>query len=130
MIYSSGKVVTALVMAILADRGLIDYEAPIAKYWPEFAASCNGVANCEKARITVQDMMSMSGKIPYLAEKNPIPWDFLHDLGIEHHFLLSQTNQQTEKVKAAIERSPLIDTAIIPLNEAELKIVDEVYSRG
>ena len=36
---------------MLAERGALDYEAPVAKYWPEFAA--NG-----KAKITVADAMA------------------------------------------------------------------------
>ena len=34
----------------LADRGLIDYDTPVAEYWPEFGA--NG-----KADITVREVM-------------------------------------------------------------------------
>ena len=30
---------TATVIHRLADRGLIDYEAPVAEYWPEFGAN-------------------------------------------------------------------------------------------
>ena len=30
---------TALCALILADRGEIDLDAPVAKYWPEFAAA-------------------------------------------------------------------------------------------
>jgi CubicO group peptidase (beta-lactamase class C family) len=36
--YSSTKTVTALCALFLADRGQIDLDAPVAKYWPEFAA--------------------------------------------------------------------------------------------
>lgn len=41
----------ALAAHVLADRDLLDYGAPVALYWPEFAA--NG-----KAEITVRDAMS------------------------------------------------------------------------
>jgi len=37
--YSSTKTVTALCALVLADRGEIDLDAPVAKYWPEFAAA-------------------------------------------------------------------------------------------
>lgn len=37
-LFSSTKTVTALCALILADRGEIDLDAPVAKYWPEFAA--------------------------------------------------------------------------------------------
>ena len=50
-VYSTTKTMTALTALVLADRGLIDFSAPVAKYWPEFAA--NG-----KARVTVAQLMS------------------------------------------------------------------------
>jgi CubicO group peptidase (beta-lactamase class C family) len=37
--FSSTKTMTALCALILADRREIDLEAPVAKYWPEFAAA-------------------------------------------------------------------------------------------
>ncbi len=49
--FSNTKGVAATALHILADRGLIDYEAPVARYWPEFAA--NG-----KERITVSQAMT------------------------------------------------------------------------
>ena len=50
MVFSATKGVTSTVIHRLADRGLIDYDAPVAEYWPEFGA--NG-----KATITVRDAM-------------------------------------------------------------------------
>lgn len=52
-VYSSTKTVTALCALIVADRGLIDFYAPVARYWPEFAQ--NG-----KAGIEVRHIMSHS----------------------------------------------------------------------
>ena len=49
-VFSATKGMTATVIHRLADRGLIDYEAPVAEYWPEFAA--NG-----KAALTVREVM-------------------------------------------------------------------------
>ena len=40
--YSSTKTITALCALILADRGDLDLDAPVAKYWPEFAAQGKG----------------------------------------------------------------------------------------
>lgn len=37
-VYSSTKPVAALVIAMLVERGLLDYDAPVADYWPEFGA--------------------------------------------------------------------------------------------
>ena len=50
MVFSATKGVAATVIHRLADRGLIDYDAPVAEYWPAFAA--NG-----KAQITVRDAL-------------------------------------------------------------------------
>ena len=49
--FSTTKGVAATALHILADRGIIDYEAPVAKYWPAFAA--NG-----KEKVTVAQAMS------------------------------------------------------------------------
>jgi len=40
--FSSTKTVTALCALVLADRGEIDLDSPVAKYWPEFAAEGKG----------------------------------------------------------------------------------------
>ncbi|WP_369241153.1 serine hydrolase domain-containing protein [Streptomyces sp. R21] len=37
-VWSTSKGPTALCAHILADRGLLDFDAPVATYWPEFAA--------------------------------------------------------------------------------------------
>ena len=50
MVFSATKGMAATVIHRLADRGLIDYEAPVAEYWPEFAA--NG-----KSALTVRQVM-------------------------------------------------------------------------
>lgn len=49
--FSVTKGVTALAFHILADRGLIDYDAPAAKYWPAFGQH-------GKDRITVAQVLS------------------------------------------------------------------------
>lgn len=41
-IWSTTKGVTALCFAMAADRGLVDYDRPVADYWPEFAANGKG----------------------------------------------------------------------------------------
>jgi CubicO group peptidase (beta-lactamase class C family) len=40
--FATTKTMTALCALILADRGEIDLNAPVAKYWPEFAAEGKG----------------------------------------------------------------------------------------
>jgi len=49
--YSTTKGVASTLLHILVDDGLIDYDEPVAKYWPEFAQA-------GKDRITVRQLMS------------------------------------------------------------------------
>jgi len=49
-VFSSGKSLTAIAMALMQDRGLLKYDSKIADYWPEFAQ--NG-----KQDVTVADLM-------------------------------------------------------------------------
>lgn len=49
--FSTGKGVASTVVHRLAERGIIDYFAPVAQYWPEFAAA-------GKELITVADVMT------------------------------------------------------------------------
>lgn len=49
--FSTGKGVVTTVLHRIAERGLVDYDAPVAEYWPEFAA--NG-----KQDITVREVLT------------------------------------------------------------------------
>jgi CubicO group peptidase (beta-lactamase class C family) len=68
--FSTTKGVAATALHILADRGLIDYDAPVAKYWPEFAA--NG-----KEKITVAQAMSHQAGLH--AVPSPLTLAFIAD---------------------------------------------------
>ncbi|MGW4407917.1 serine hydrolase domain-containing protein [Nonomuraea sp. NPDC004702] len=37
VVFSASKGVAAACLAVLADRGQLDFDAPVARYWPEFA---------------------------------------------------------------------------------------------
>ena len=52
-VYSTTKTMMALTALLVADRGGLDFDAPVARYWPEFAA--NG-----KAEVKVSHLMSHS----------------------------------------------------------------------
>jgi len=52
-VYSTTKTMTALTALLVADRGELDFDAPVARYWPEFAA--NG-----KADVKVSHLMAHS----------------------------------------------------------------------
>jgi CubicO group peptidase (beta-lactamase class C family) len=56
-VFSSTKNATSLSAYVLADRGQLDFSAPVAKYWPEFAQ--NG-----KENILVSHIMSHSSGLP------------------------------------------------------------------
>jgi len=49
-VFSSSKVITAIAIASIADRGLIKYSSPVARYIPEFAAH-------SKEHIKVEDLL-------------------------------------------------------------------------
>jgi CubicO group peptidase (beta-lactamase class C family) len=69
--FSCGKGVTATVVHLLAERGLLDYDDPIAKHWPAFAA--NG-----KERITIRHTLAHTAGLPNAPEGIPITdWDAL-----------------------------------------------------
>ncbi len=52
-VYSTTKTMAALTALMIADRGELDFDAPVARYWPQFAA--NG-----KDEVTVAQVMSHS----------------------------------------------------------------------
>lgn len=60
-VYSTGKAIAALVIAKLVDRGLLNYDAPVADYWPEFAAG-------GKSRVTVAQALSHQAGLSGIAE--------------------------------------------------------------
>ncbi|MEJ0045258.1 MAG: serine hydrolase domain-containing protein [Rhodospirillales bacterium] len=50
-VFSVSKAVTAVAVHVQAERGLIEYDAPVATYWPEFGAA-------GKADVTVRQVLS------------------------------------------------------------------------
>jgi CubicO group peptidase (beta-lactamase class C family) len=67
-VYSTTKPISALVAAWAVDQGLLDYEAPVARWWPDFAA--NG-----KDQITLAQMLSHQAGLPgFAAEIDPALW--------------------------------------------------------
>ena len=72
-VYSTTKTMAGTCMLMVADRGLVDFDAPVATYWPEFAA--NG-----KEAVLVRHVMShsagLSGFDPPLASPEDLyDWD-------------------------------------------------------
>ncbi len=69
-VYSSTKTMSFLCFLVLADRGEIDLDAPVARYWPEFAA--NG-----KQDVRLRHLMSHSAGVP--AQDAPLTEELLYD---------------------------------------------------
>lgn len=61
IVFSATKGLVALSLLMLADRGKLDYDAPVAAYWPEFAA--NG-----KALITVRDLLNHRAGLAFVEQ--------------------------------------------------------------
>ena len=86
IIMSCTKGATAAVVHRLAERGLIDYEAPVADYWPEFAAGGKGDARIWQlmshsvglpgvdpdSGLTAADLMVAERHVPALAAMTPV----------------------------------------------------------
>lgn len=73
--YSGTKGIVATAIHMLATDGLIDYDAPVADYWPEFG--CNG-----KERITVRQLLSHQAglhKLVHLVDEitDILDWDLI-----------------------------------------------------
>ena len=58
-VYSVTKAVAATALHMQAYRGLIDYDAPVAKYWPEYAAH-------GKQKTTVRDVLTHRACVPQM----------------------------------------------------------------
>ncbi|GGB27250.1 serine hydrolase domain-containing protein [Allosediminivita pacifica] len=56
-VFSGSKPVTSLALLMMVDRGLLDLDAPVADYWPEFAQ--NG-----KEGVLVRHLMSHTAGLP------------------------------------------------------------------
>ena len=60
-IWSCGKNLEVLIVAILVDRGLVQYDDPICKHWPAFAKQ-------GKEGITIADLMRHSAGMAYFVD--------------------------------------------------------------
>ncbi|WP_018179712.1 serine hydrolase domain-containing protein [Jongsikchunia kroppenstedtii] len=81
-VWSTTKEVTALAVLMCVDRGLIDVDAPVAQYWPEFAAG-------GKEGILVRHLMSHSSGVS--AWEQPFTIDDMYDWTLSTERLASQT---------------------------------------
>ena len=74
VVFSCTKGATALCAHILASRGKLDIDAPVAELWPEFARK-------GKEHVTTRMMLDHSAGVPALREKvkesGPYEWDYM-----------------------------------------------------
>jgi len=69
-VYSSTKGMMAVCASQVIERGLLEVDAPVANYWPEFAAA-------GKERITVRELLSHQAGL--CAVREPLPHNGLYD---------------------------------------------------
>jgi CubicO group peptidase (beta-lactamase class C family) len=69
-VYSTTKGITAIALHRLVDEGKVDLDAPVARYWPEFARS-------GKERIPVRHLLSHEAGLAAL--RRPVGIDDLYD---------------------------------------------------
>jgi CubicO group peptidase (beta-lactamase class C family) len=71
-VWSTTKPMAALCALILADRGVLDLDAPVAEYWPEFAAAGKG-------GVLVRHVLGHTAGLPTWLEPVTVPdlydWD-------------------------------------------------------
>jgi len=81
-VYSTTKGVTALCAHRLVEAGRLDLDAPVARYWPEFAQA-------GKERIPVRWLLSHQAGLPAL--RKPLPQDALYDWPVLCEALAAET---------------------------------------
>lgn len=86
LVFSTTKGWTATLAGLLAQRGELDVDAPVASYWPEFAAEGKGSIPvrwllCHKAGLpypteacTLDDVLGWDGVVAKLAASTPV-WE-------------------------------------------------------
>ena len=80
-VWSTTKTMAAMCALVLFDRGLLDFDAPVAQYWPEFAA--NG-----KDKVLVRHIMSHTSGVSGWAQ--PVEFDDILDWNKSTSILAAQ----------------------------------------
>jgi CubicO group peptidase (beta-lactamase class C family) len=90
LVFSGAKGLTSACVLLLVERGLLELDAPAARYWPEFAAA-------GKERITVGEILSHQARLPGVQQ--PVDTDEL--LNPEHMATLLAAQAPTTDPRAA-----------------------------
>lgn len=73
-VFSTTKVMTTICTLMLVDRGLIDLDAPVAKYWPEFA---QGGKETLPVRYLLSHTAGLAGFDKIIRAKKLYDWDLI-----------------------------------------------------
>ncbi|HEV7941521.1 MAG TPA: serine hydrolase domain-containing protein [Solirubrobacteraceae bacterium] len=92
LIFSGTKGLTALCMAMLIDRGLVELDDPVCLHWPQFAAK-------GKEAVTVAEVVSHRGRLP--AVRTPVSIEEILD-GSRMATLLADQPQERDPRAAFI----------------------------
>jgi CubicO group peptidase (beta-lactamase class C family) len=82
VVFSVTKGFAAMALNLLADRGQLEWDAPVATYWPEFAAGGKG-------RVTVAQLFQHQAGLPYLDVPLTLD-DCIEDRPVVDHALAGQ----------------------------------------
>jgi CubicO group peptidase (beta-lactamase class C family) len=69
-VFSAGKPMASVCVLMLADRGAVDLDAPVARYWPQFAAHGKGA-------VSVRTLLSHRAGLPGI--RRPLPAGAMYD---------------------------------------------------
>lgn len=70
LIYSTTKIAPVLMTLMLVDRGQLELDSPIARYWPAFAQG-------GKEHVTIRDALTHQAGVPGFAE--PLPFEAMRN---------------------------------------------------
>jgi len=73
-VYSVTKAVSSVAMHIQVERGLVEYDAPVATYWPEFAAAGKGDVTVRQVLSHVSGVYAMP---PDVTPELMTNWDWM-----------------------------------------------------
>jgi CubicO group peptidase (beta-lactamase class C family) len=88
--FSTTKGIASTVVHRLAERGELDYDEPVATYWPEFAAGGKG-------RVTVRDLLTHRAGLWSVRAVADRPEDLLDHLAMEERLAARTVRAPTER---------------------------------
>lgn len=92
-VFSSGKSLEAITLAMLVDRGLLSYSAKIADYWPEFGEN-------NKHNTTIADLMRHEAGLSAF-DTSIVPQD-MHPEQLKNNAVGSIIERQTQEYRAGL----------------------------